>query len=59
MSGVSAICTSYYIRRRQLGKSNITTILAAIASYIVPKLAILYRHFGKSGQAPGCKNGYM
>jgi hypothetical protein len=30
--GVFAICTIYHIRRRQLGKSNITTILAATGS---------------------------
>jgi hypothetical protein len=59
MPGVSAICTSYYIRRRQPGKNNITTFLAATASYIASRPAILCRHFGKSVQTPGCKNGFM
>jgi hypothetical protein len=59
MPGVSAICTSYHIRRRRLGKSSITTILAATASCIASRPAILCQHFGKSGQALGCKNGSM
>jgi hypothetical protein len=53
MQKVSAICTSYYMRRNPGAKSNIITILAVIASVLALGQAVMCRLFGRDGPEIG------
>jgi hypothetical protein len=53
MQKVSAICTSYYMRRKCGVKSNIITILAVIASVLALDQAVPSQLFERDGPEIG------
>jgi hypothetical protein len=50
---VSAVCTSFYMRRSPGVRSNIITILVAIASSLVQAQAAQCQPFGRDGLETG------
>jgi hypothetical protein len=53
MQKVFAVCTNCYTRRNPGAKSSIITILADIASLLVPAQAAQCRLFGSDGPETG------